>query len=166
MNILNFEEHKPIIGSQTYLAPGSFVIGQVKLGDKVNIWFNTVVRGDVNFIRIGENTNIQDLSMLHVTSENPLIIGENVTIGHSAILHACTIEDGCLIGMGAKILDGAVIGKNSLVAAGSVVPPNKSFPPNSFIIGSPAVRKRDLTSEEIEEYSHHYKTYVDLSLKY
>ncbi len=154
---LNFE---PKLGKDVFIAPGASIIGRVNLADKVNIWFNTVIRGDVNKIEIDSNTNIQDLSMLHVTEENPLLIGKNVTIGHSVILHACTIKDGCLIGMGAKILDGAIIGENSLVAAGSVVPPGKEFPPESFIIGSPAKLKRKLSQEEIGQYSNHYKSYL------
>jgi len=160
MDIFKYKLFKPEIHQSCYLADGVKIIGQVKLEANVNIWFNSVVRGDVNKIVIGENTNVQDLSMLHVTEKDPLIIGKNVTIGHSAVLHACTIEDGSLIGMGATILDGAHIGKRCLVAAGSVVPPGKVYPDESFIVGSPAKVLRSLSKEEILGYSNHYKSYV------
>lgn len=160
MHIYSYQEFKPKYNDTCFIAQGAVVIGKVDLADNVNVWFNCVLRGDVNQITIGENTNIQDLCMLHVTEENSLTVGKNVTIGHSAILHACTIEDGCLIGMGAKVLDGAVIGKNSLVAAGSVVPPGKTYPPGSFIVGSPAKVVRALDPREVEGYSNHYKSYV------
>lgn len=160
MTIYRCGEHEPVIGQKVFIAPNAQVMGEVTLGDHSNIWFGVVARGDINKIKIGENTNIQDLSMLHVVGDTPLIIGNNVTIGHKVTLHACTVEDNCLIGMGATILDGAVIGKNSLVAAGSLVPPGKIYPPGSFIIGSPAKVKRELTTEEKEEYGNHYKTYI------
>ena len=160
MTMYQYKNHQPKVGSECFIADSADVIGRVELADRANIWFQTVVRGDVNKIVIGENTNIQDLSILHVVEEFPLIIGKNVTVGHSVILHACEIGDGSLIGMGAKILDGAKIGKNCLVAAGSVVPPGKSYPDGSFIIGSPAKVKRELSEAEIEQYSNHYKTYL------
>lgn len=162
MNEVVFPYHgsSPIIEKGVFLAPTSVIIGKVKLSKNSNIWFNTVVRADVNTIEIGENTNVQDLSMLHVTEEGALKIGNNVSIGHSVILHACEVGDSCLIGMGSKILDGAVIGSNSLVAAGSVVPPNKSYPERSYIIGTPAKVKRQLTQEEVDFVSNHYKSYL------
>lgn len=166
MNLFEFKGMSPKLGKGVYLSPSVQVIGDVELGHYVNVWFHSVLRGDVNFIRIGDNTNIQDLSMLHVTGKDPLIIGSNVTVGHSVILHACTIGSGSLIGMGAKILDGAVIGERCLVAAGSVVPPGKVYPDNSFIMGIPAKRVRELTVVEIAEYSEHYKTYVTLAKEY
>ena len=151
---------EPEIGEGCFVADSADVIGRVYLGANASIWFQVVARGDINDIRIGENTNVQDLSVLHVVKDIPLIIGKNVTIGHGVTVHACTIGDSCLIGMGATVLDGAVIGENSLVAAGSVVPPGKKYPPNSFIIGSPAVVKRELRPEEIDQYSNHYKSYI------
>lgn len=153
-------EHEAKLGERVYAAPGAKIIGRADLGDHVNIWFNTVVRADVNFIKIGKNTNIQDLCMLHVTEKNSLTIGENTSLGHSVILHGCKIGNGCLIGMGAIILDGAEIGDNCLVAAGSMVTPNKKFPPGSMIKGRPAVVERVLTPQEIENVSNHYKSYV------
>tara|TARA_Y100000768_G_scaffold388508_1_gene384839 strand:- start:3804 stop:4346 length:543 start_codon:yes stop_codon:yes gene_type:complete len=166
MQTYSFSNYTPEISEDCFLAPGSHVIGQAKIEKGVNIWFNSVVRADVNKIFIGENTNIQDLAILHVTSENALKVGKNVTVGHSAILHACTIEDHCLIGMGAKILDGAVIGAGSLVAAGSIVPPHKVYPPNSFILGSPAKRLRELNDEEKSTFHDHYKSYLQLTEVY
>ena len=165
-NIYKYKEFTPKISETSYIAPTAVVIGDVDLAEDSNIWFQSVLRGDVNHIRVGRGTNIQDLSMLHVTEKDPLIIGDHVTVGHSVILHACTIENGCLIGMGAKVLDGAVIGEKSLVAAGSVVPPGKVYPKNSFIMGIPAKRMRALTEAEIAEYSEHYSTYVTLAKSY
>lgn len=150
----------PKIGDNSYIAPSADILGEVEMGSNCSVWFGVVVRGDVAPIYIGDNVNVQDLSMLHVTGGIPLRIGNNVSLAHRVMLHSCIIEDNCLIGMGATILDNAVIGKNSLVAAGSVVPPNKAYPEGSFIIGSPAVVKRSLTADEIEKYSNHYKIYL------
>ncbi|MBT7611078.1 MAG: gamma carbonic anhydrase family protein [Bacteriovoracaceae bacterium] len=160
MSLYKFNNLTPKVGQDCFIADSADIIGDVQLGDNVNVWFNCVLRGDIHKIVIGENTNIQDLSMLHVVENIPLIIGKNVTIGHQVTLHACTVEDSCLIGMGAIILDGAVIGKNSIVAAGSVVPPGKIYPEGSFIIGNPAKIKRELSEEEKKKYGDHYKGYV------
>ena len=160
MNLYSYKEHTPQIGANCYMAPGSQIIGRVTLEENTNIWFNCVLRGDVNHIFIGRNTNVQDLSMLHVTENNPLIIQENVTIGHSVTLHGCTVEKNCLIGMGATLLDKAEIGEYSIVAAGSVVSPNKVFPPRSMIMGVPAKVVRALNENEIEMLNLHYKSYV------
>jgi len=166
MKLYQYLNFKPQLGKEVFLAPGSIVIGRAFLGDHSNIWFNTVIRADVAEIRIGENTNIQDLCVLHVVEECPLWIGKNVTVGHNVILHACKIEDSCLIGMGSTILDGAVIGEGSLVASGSVVPPGKVFPPNSFILGSPAKVIRALRPDEKQTYQNHYQTYVKYKNQY
>lgn len=159
-------DYSPTLGERVFAADGAKVIGRAELGDHVNIWFNTVIRADVNFIRIGKNTNIQDLCMLHVTEENSLTIGENTSLGHSVILHGCKIGNGCLIGMGAIILDGAEIGDNCLVAAGSLVSPGKKFPAGSMIKGRPAVVERQLSPEEIHKISNHYRSYVDYKEQY
>ena len=156
----NYFEFTPVVGKRVFAADGSKIIGRAHLGDHVNVWFNSVIRADVNFIKIGSNTNIQDLCMLHVTEKNSLTIGENTSLGHSVILHGCKIGNGCLIGMGAIILDGAEIGDHCLVAAGSMVTPNKKFPPGSMIKGRPAHVERPLTPEEIERISNHYRSYV------
>jgi carbonic anhydrase/acetyltransferase-like protein (isoleucine patch superfamily) len=156
----------PDLGTGVYIAPGAQVVGRAVFAPHVSIWHNCVVRADVNFIRIGENTNVQDLSMLHVTEKDGLTIGKNVSIGHSVVMHGCTIGDSCLIGMGAIILDGAIIGANSVVAAGTLVPPGKSFPPGSMIMGRPAQVTRPLTPEELQRYGNHYKSYVNYKNQY
>lgn len=153
-------EWQPSLGERVYVAPGAQVVGRAILANHVSIWHNCVVRADVNFIRIGENTNIQDLSMLHVTELNSLTIGKNVSLGHNVVLHGCKIGDSCLIAMGAIVLDGAEIGENSVVAAGAMVPPGKKFPPGSMIMGNPAKVVRELTPEEKERWANHYKSYL------
>lgn len=161
MAIYQYKTSIPCINDASFIADSADIIGSVVLGANANIWYNCVLRGDINLINIGENTNIQDLSMLHVTKDFDVQVGSNVTIGHSVTLHGCTIGSGSLIGMGSTILDGASIGRNSLVAAGSLVSPGKSFPDGSFIIGSPAKLKRALSAEEILSISNHYKSYVE-----
>jgi carbonic anhydrase/acetyltransferase-like protein (isoleucine patch superfamily) len=162
----NYFHHTPKLGERVFAAEGAKIIGRVDLGDHVNIWFNTVIRADVNFIKIGKNSNIQDLCMLHVTELNSLTIGENTSLGHSVVLHGCKVGSGCLIGMGTIVLDGAEIGNNCLVAAGSMVTPNKKFPDGSMIKGRPASVERMLTPEEIERVSNHYKSYLNYKEQY
>ena len=160
MPVYRFKDDTPKIHESCFVAPSASIIGQCDLAKDVNVWFGAVLRGDVNKISIGEGTNVQDLSMLHVIEEIPLIIGKHVTIGHSVVLHACTVGDGSLIGMQSCLLDGCEIGKNSLVAAGSLVPPGKKFPDNSMIMGNPAKVVRELRPDEIKAYSHHYLSYI------
>lgn len=161
MSIYQLGEWSPKLGISTFVAKSADVIGRVTIADHANLWFGVVARADVDTISIGENTNIQDQSMLHVSSGYPLKIGSNVTLGHRVTAHGCTIGDGCLIGMGAIIMDGAVIGDNCLVAAGSLIPPGKVYPSGSFIIGSPAKVLRELTEEETQRYANHYKVYLE-----
>ena len=169
-----FKNYIPNIGKNTWIASSADVIGEVECGDDCSIWFGCVVRGDVHYIKIGNRTNIQDLSMIHVThykngnksTGNPTIIGDDVTVGHRVMLHGCTIEDGCLIGMSATILDGAVIGKESIVGAGALVTKNKIFPPRSLIVGSPAKAIRELTDEEVAELYASAKRYVKFKKDY
>ena len=157
-----------------WIADSADVIGNVTLGDDVSIWFGCVVRGDVHKIIIGDRSNVQDLSMLHVThykkedmsDGNPTIIGNDVTVGHRVMLHGCTIEDACLIGMSATILDGAVIGKESIVGAGSLITKNKKFPPRSLIMGSPAKVVRELTDAEVQELYDSALRYVEFKNGY
>jgi carbonic anhydrase/acetyltransferase-like protein (isoleucine patch superfamily) len=158
--LYSFHGHQPVIAEGVFIAPSADVIGHVSFGKNSSLWYGCVARGDINEIIIGENSNIQDLTMLHVDHPLPLIVGKNVSVGHNAILHACTIGDHCLIGMGAILLNGCVIGKNSVVAAGSVVPPGKSYPAGSMIMGSPAKVVRPLTEEELDKYGNHYKGYL------
>ena len=160
--IHNFKDYKPKLGKNTWVAPSADMIGDVECGEDCSIWFGSVVRGDVHYIKIGDRVSVQDLSMIHVTHHkgeeranngdgNPTIIGDDVTIGHRVMLHGCTIEDACLIGMSATILDGAVIGKESIVGANSLVTKNKKFPPRSLIMGAPAKVVRELNDDEVEE---------------
>ena len=173
--IHDYKEMTPRIGEHSWIAPSADVIGDVEIGDECSIWFGAIVRGDVHFIKIGDRTNIQDLSMVHVThykkhrkigDGNPTIIGNDVTVGHRVMLHGCTIEDACLIGMSATILDGAVIGKESIVGAGSLVTKNKVFPPRSLIMGSPAKVVRELTDEEVKELYASAARYVKFKNDY
>ncbi len=158
----------PTIGQNSWIAPSADVIGDVSCGQDCSIWFGCVVRADVHYIKIGNRVNIQDLSMLHVThykkedksDGNPTIIEDDVTIGHRVMLHGCTIEKACLIGMSATILDGAVIGKESIVGAGSLVTKNKVFPPRSLIMGTPAKVVRELNDDEIKELYASASRYV------
>lgn len=162
-----FRSHNPRFGRDVFLANGVHVIGDVVIADESSLWFNTVVRGDVHSIRIGARTNIQDNSTVHVTSgTGPCQIGNDVTIGHNCVIHACQIEDRSLIGMGAIILDGAVIPPDSLVGAGSLVTQGKSFPPGSLIIGSPAKAVRPLTDAEKAQLIASAQHYIETARGY
>ena len=169
-----FKNIMPSLGEKTWIAPSADVIGDVSIGEDCSIWFGCVVRGDVHYITIGDRTNIQDLSMVHVTHHkkedrsdgHPTIIGNDVTVGHRVMLHGCTIEDACLIGMSATILDGAVIGKESIVGAGSLVTKNKVFPPRSLIMGSPAKLVKELSDEEVKELYASASRYVKFKEDY
>lgn len=166
--IKSFENISPKIHETAFIAEDAVVIGDVEIGEQASVWYGCVVRGDVNFIRIGARTNIQDMTMIHVSRgvEFPTIVEEDVTVGHRVTLHGCYVERGSLIGIGATILDGARIGANSLVAAGSLVTPNTIIPPRSFVLGAPARIKRELTAEEIAKISENCRNYVDLSVIY
>ena len=148
--LIPYLEHYPQVATNVFIAPGAKIIGQVSIDTEASIWFNCVLRGDIEQIKIGSGTNIQDLSVIHTNPGHPTIIKNNVTVGHSCVLHGCTINEHCLIGIGAIILNGAVIGENSLVAAGSLIPERKIYPPNSLILGSPAKVIRELTEQEID----------------
>ncbi len=164
-----YEGKYPRISKTAAIFPGVKIIGDVRIGDYSSVWFNSVCRGDVNYVTIGKRTNIQDLSMLHVTSgEFPLKIGDYVTVGHSAKIHGCTIGNNVLIGIGAVVLDGAVIEDDVLIAAGAVVRPGFRAPSGKMLAGVPAKIVRDLTNEEIDEISQsavHYVEYSKLMLK-
>lgn len=166
-HLLAYLGQEPKISSSAFIASGAKIIGDVEIGEESSIWFNVVVRGDVHHIRIGQRTNIQDNSTVHVTSGvAPCIIGDDVTVGHNAIVHACTVENRCLIGMGAVVLDRAMIREGSLVGAGAVVTMGKEFPPNSLILGSPAKAVRTLTEEEQASLLDSSKHYVDTAANY
>ncbi len=157
----NFNDKLPVLDEEVFIAPGVKLIGDVRLKKYSNIWFNSVLRGDINFIEIGEYTNIQDLTLIHVTSELPTIVGDYVTVGHNAIIHACKIDNHILIGMGATILDGSEINSNVLVAAGSVVTPNSKIPSGVLVAGVPAKIIRDLKDEEIKSIHQSAFNYVE-----
>ena len=140
--------NKPVLGNGVYLAKTAVVLGDVTLGDYASVWFGAVLRGDINRIVVGANSNIQDNAVVHLADEFPCLIGEWVTVGHSAIVHACTVGDECLIGMGATILDGAEIGEQCLIGAHSLVTPGTVIPAGSLVLGSPAVVKRALSPQE------------------
>jgi len=167
--IYPFKDKKPVIDSSALVVDSAQVIGDVVIGEASSIWFNAVIRGDVNYIRIGKRTNIQDGCVLHVARKtHPLIIGDEVTIGHNVTLHACTVGSRCLIGMGAIVMDGAEIGDESIVGAGALVTHGSIIPPGSLALGSPAKVIRQLTEEEkrgIRESASHYvgdvESYLD-----
>lgn len=166
-HIIPFKGTQPRIGPGVLLASGACVIGDTIIGKDSSIWFNTIIRGDVHYIRIGERTNIQDNTMVHVTAgQAGTTIGNDVTIGHNVVVHACVIEDECLIGMGAVILDKAVIGRGSLVGAGSLITQGKIFPPNSLIMGSPARVIRPLTDTETKRLKESAEHYVNTARAY
>lgn len=148
-NIVAYKGNKPQIGHNVFIADGARVIGNVSISRQASIWFNAVIRGDVNAIRIGENTNIQDNCVFHVTGESPCVIGDNVTVGHGAIIHGCRIEKNCLIGMGAIILNHAEIGENCIVGAGALIAEKKKIPPRSLVVGSPGRVVRAVSEEEV-----------------
>jgi gamma-carbonic anhydrase len=166
-HLIPYKGQSPRLHESVLVATGAAVIGDTEIGADSSVWFNVVIRGDVHHIRIGERTNIQDNSTVHVTSGvSPCIIGNDVTIGHNAIVHACTVKDFCLIGMGALILDRAVIGEGSIVAAGSVVTMGKEFPPNSLIMGAPAKVVKTLTEKDRERLAASAQHYVETATNY
>lgn len=164
--IIDYLGHKPNIDKSCFIAEGARIIGRVELKKGANIWYGTVVRGDDNYIAIGENTNIQDNSTVHIDNNYPTIIGDNVTVGHNAIIHACTIGNHVLVGIGSIILNGSVIGDNVIIAAGSVIPPRKIIPPNSMVIGTPGKIVKELSLEEIENHKKRALDYVILADKH
>jgi carbonic anhydrase/acetyltransferase-like protein (isoleucine patch superfamily) len=167
MPLRPFQKSQPRLGARVFVAENATVIGDVVLGDDVSVWFGTVIRGDVHFIRVGARTNIQDNCTLHVnTGTHPVNIAEDVTIGHGVIAHGCTIERGALIGMGSRVLDGAVVGENALVGAGALVGEGMRIPPRTLVIGIPARVKRELTGEEVARLEESWKHYVELKDHY
>jgi len=165
--IRSFQGIKPTIPSSCFIEETGIVIGDVVLGENCSVWFHAVIRGDVNYIRLGSRTNVQDLCMLHVTHDtHPLIIGDEVTIGHSVVLHGCTIKDRVLIGMGAIVMDGAVIGEDSVVGAGALITEGTIVPPKSLVLGSPAKVKRPVTDKEVTWIKESADNYVKYAGQY
>lgn len=166
-NILPYRGKLPKIDPTVFIAPTAVVIGDVEIGAHSSVWFNTVIRGDVYYIRIGSNTSIQDGTVLHVTTGlYATVIGSEVTMGHNVVAHGCTIKDGALIGMGSILLDDVEVGEQSLVAAGALVPMGMKIPPRSLVMGAPAKVKRELTPDDLKRMEMNWQHYVDLKNDY
>ena len=164
---LTYNGKVPEIHESAYVAGNAIVLGDVVIGAGSSVWFNAVVRGDENYIRIGSRTNVQDNCVLHVTHKtHPLFLGDDITIGHGAVVHGCRIKNVCLIGIGAIILDGAVVGEQSIVAAGSVVKEGMIVPPRTLVAGVPAVVKRELTREDIDYIMSLTNNYIEITKVY
>ncbi len=162
-----FRGHRPKIAPTAFIDPTACIIGDVEIGEYSSVWFGSVVRGDVNYIKIGYRTNVQDLSVLHVTRETwPLVVGNDVTVGHRVILHGCTIGDRSLIGMGAIVMDGAVVGEESIIGAGAVVIEETVIPPGSLALGIPAKVIRPVMQREREFLEESSRNYVQLAQEY
>ena len=155
-----FLRKQPTLGPNVYIASTAVVLGDVTLGAHSSVWYNAVLRGDINRIVVGEYSNVQDNAVLHLADNFPCILGRYVTVGHSAIVHACTVEDECLIGMGATVLDGALIGARSIVGANALVTQGMVVPPGSMVLGSPAKVVRELTVAERESLRGWAEKYV------
>jgi carbonic anhydrase/acetyltransferase-like protein (isoleucine patch superfamily) len=167
MTISKYNNIHPQIAKDVFVAEGAQIIGDVEIASGSSVWFNTVIRGDVNYIRIGERVNVQDLSVIHVESGgHPTLIGDDVTIGHRAIVHACTIGNRCLIGMGAVIMDGAEIADDCIIAAGSLVTEGKKIPAGSVVKGLPGKVVRPVSSEERDWIRQSAVNYCELAQKY
>ncbi len=164
--IRSYRGRLPQVAASAYVDPAAVIIGDVVLGEHSSVWPCAVIRGDVHYIRIGARSNVQDNSVLHVMRDtNPLLLGDNVTVGHSVTLHGCTIESRCLIGMGSIILNGVVVGTGSIVAAGTLIPERTVIPPGSLVMGSPGKVKRPLTEEDqksIDRYAQNYFEYKEI----
>jgi carbonic anhydrase/acetyltransferase-like protein (isoleucine patch superfamily) len=158
-----FDGKTPRLGNRVFVADNAAIIGDVEIGDDCSIWFGTVLRGDVHRIRIGARTNVQDNCTFHVTTGTwPVSLADEVTVGHSAVVHGCTVGRGALIGMGSRVLDGAVVGERALVAAGAVVSEGMHVPPRTLVAGVPAKVKRELTEGELQRVDEAWRHYVEL----
>jgi carbonic anhydrase/acetyltransferase-like protein (isoleucine patch superfamily) len=163
-HVVPFRGVRPVLDESVFLAPGVVVVGDVIIGERSSVWYQTVIRGDVNFIRIGREVNLQDGCMLHVTTDtHPAQIGDSVSVGHAAVVHGATLGDGCLIGIAARVLDGARIGAGAIVGAGSLVPPGMEIPPRVLAFGTPARVQRALTLEELERNREIAVHYIELA---
>src|SRR5579883_1521439 len=164
--IYRFLEFTPRINASAFIAPNATIIGRVHIEENASIWFNTVVRADINEISVGANSNIQDNCLFHVTHEEKVSVGERVTVGHGVILHGCTIESDCLIGMGSIILDGAVVGAQSVIAAGALVAPGARIPEGSLVMGMPGKVVRPVSEDERLRFKQNWQGYVVYSSQY
>jgi carbonic anhydrase/acetyltransferase-like protein (isoleucine patch superfamily) len=159
-NLLPHGDAFPKVADSAWVAPGAYVVGDVRLGEESSVWYGAVLRGDTEPIRVGARTNIQDGCVVHADPGYPAIVGEDCVVGHNAIVHGCEIGDKCLVGMGATILNGAKIGEGSIVAAGALVPEGKEFPANSLIVGIPAKRAKEVSDEQTVDIARGVRTYV------
>ncbi len=166
MQLYPYGKNTPSVSRTAFIAPGAFVIGDVTIGALSGIWFNAVLRGDIDQIVIGDESNIQDNATLHVDRDTPTHIGDKVTVGHNAMLHGCRVENGVLVGIGAIILNGAVIGADSIIAAGSLITPGTEIPPRSLVMGSPGKVVRVLDDDQLPVAVGQYKRYVELAREY
>jgi carbonic anhydrase/acetyltransferase-like protein (isoleucine patch superfamily) len=165
--IREFDGKRPQVGAGAFVAESAALIGDVVIGAASSIWYGAALRGDVMPIRVGARTSIQDNAVVHVTAGvSGTVIGDDVTVGHGAIIHACTVEDGCLIGMGAVLLDRVVVGRGSLIGAGALVTPGTVIPPGSMVVGSPARVKRPISDEETRWIAYSAHHYADLAQRY
>lgn len=162
-----FREISPKVHPTAFVAADASVIGDVEIGEDASVWFGSVVRGDVNYIRIGARTNIQDMTVIHVSSNtHATVIEDEVTVGHRVVLHGCHVERGCLIGIGAILMDGVRVGAESLVGAGTLLTPGTVIPPRSLVVGSPGRVKRELTADELAYLDKSWRNYVELKAHY
>lgn len=159
-SLIEFKGKKPVLGERVFVAEGAKIIGDVEIGDDSSVFYNTVIRADLAEIRIGKRTNIQDNATIHLSTGVGVHVGDDVTVGHNAILHACDVDDHVLIGMGAILMDGVHIKSDSVVAAGAVVTQNKEFPERSLIVGAPAHVVRELTEDEIRKFHENAEHYL------
>lgn len=161
--LYRYQDFTPSIDALAWLAPTADVIGRVEIGEDSSVWYQTVLRGDVNFIKIGKRSNIQDQTMIHNSGDAPCVVGDDVTVGHSVILHGCEIQDGCLVGMGSTVMDHAVLEAGCFLAAGSLVPEGKVLKGGFLYAGSPARERRELTAKEKAFLKQSAKHYVALA---
>lgn len=164
--IISYDGVMPNIAKSVFVAPSAVIVGNVTLEEESSVWFQAVIRGDLNGICIGKGTNVQDGCIIHVTHERGVSVGEGVTIGHGAILHGCTIESRCLVGMRSTVLDGSRIGEESIVAAGSLVTEDKEYPPRSLIMGTPAKVVRSLSADDMKMILTFASSYLELAKRY
>ncbi|AKB85603.1 gamma carbonic anhydrase family protein [Methanococcoides methylutens] len=164
--LLKFKDKEPIVAETAFIADSADIIGDVVVGENSSIWFNAVLRADMDRIKIGDRTSIQDNSVIHTDPSTPTEIGDDVTVGHGAVLHSCRIGNNVLIGMNSTVLDGVEIGENSIVGANALVPPGKKFPPNSVITGVPGKVRREATPEDAAMIRENAAEYVELAAEY
>ncbi len=164
--LLSYTEHKPRVHQSVFLAPGCYVIGDVEVGEESSIWFNAVLRGDEDAIKIGKRCSIQDNVTCHLYEGSPLVIEDEVTVGHNAILHGCTIRKRTIVGMGSTILDGAEIGEECIIGANTLIPAGKKIPPRSLVIGSPGKVARELAEKDLDLIQLSIDTYIQKGKEY